>query len=193
MNGTPPCIAGSYDQLEVFTFSAPRDQNGGFVAEGEVIQGFSGGMSEFNGLTEVGFPQTFVSSSPVTNPAMEPPPVKIDPATWFNGLSDPNGEINFERNEAGPVEVDNGVVCNLDSDYATFKQWKVDPNGVGGDCSHNHQVINVITAGVIAELDPMTLVGKTLPKVVGILRPVNGSGTFNVWIIYPRSLADITQ
>ena len=37
--------------------------------------------------------------------------------------------------------------------------------------------------------DPMTLVGKTLTKVVGTLRPVN-IGTFNVWIVYPRSAAD---
>jgi len=191
INGTPPCIAGAYDQLEVFTFSAPRDQIGNFVAEGETIDGFSGGMSEFNGLTEVGFPQTFTSSTSVTNPAMEPPAVKIDPMTWFNGLSDPNGEINFEKNEAGPIEVDNAVVCNLDDDYSTFKQWKLDPNGTGGDCSHNHNVINVITAGTIAELDPTTLVGKTLPRTVGILRPVN-IGAFNVWIIYPRSLADFT-
>jgi hypothetical protein len=37
----------------------------------------------------------------------------------------------------------------------------------------------------------MTLVGKTLPRVVGTLRPVN-IGTFNVWIVYPRSAADLT-
>jgi hypothetical protein len=192
--GHPPCVAGPYDFVEVFTFSAPTDQNGGFVAEGEVIDGFSGGMSEFNGLTEVGFPQTFVTDPSNKNPSYEPPPVKIDPATWFLSLSDPSGGvINFERNEAGPVEIDNVAVCNLDSDYSTFKQWKLDPSGVGGDCSNNHNVINVITAGVIAQLDPATLVGKKLPKVVGILRPVNANGNFNVWIIYPRSMADITQ
>ena len=50
-------------------------------------------------------------------------------------------------------------------------------------------VINVISTGVVPT-DPMTLVGKTLPKVTGVLRPVN-IGSFNVWIIYPRSSADL--
>jgi hypothetical protein len=34
-------------------------------------------------------------------------------------------------------------------------------------------------------------VGKTLPRLVGNLRPIN-IGSFNVWIIYPRSAADFT-
>ena len=191
-NGNPPCTGGNYVYLEVFTFSAARDQEGRFVSEGQSIDGFAGGMSEFNGLTEVGFPQTFVNDAPDVNKAREPAPVKLDPATWFLGLSDPSGGmINFERNEAGAIEVDNGIVCPLDADYATYKQWKIDPTGTGGTNCAGHNIINVITAGVIAELDPMTLVGKTLPKVVGILRPVN-IGAFNVWIIYPRSLADLT-
>jgi hypothetical protein len=192
--GNPPCVAGPYDHLEVFTFSAARDQEGRFIQEGQVIDGFAGGISEFNGLTEIGFPQSFVNDAPDVNPAREPTPVKVDPATWFNGLSDPNGEINFEKNEAGPIEIDNGIVCPLDADYATYKQWKLEPTGMGGSACGGHNVINIITAGVIAEFDPATVVGKTLPKVVGILRPVNiiNNGTFNVWIIYPRSLADLT-
>ena len=55
----------------------------------------------------------------------------------------------------------------------------------------NRNVINVISTGVVAT-DPATLVDKTLPRVVGVLRPVN-IGTFNVWIIYPRSAADVQQ
>jgi hypothetical protein len=96
----------------------------------------------------------------------------------------------FERNEAAPITVANAVVCDLDKDYTTYKQWKLDPSGVGGDCT-GRNVINVITNGVIPT-DPATLVGKTLAKVTGVLRPVN-IGSFNVWIIYPRSSADVQQ
>ena len=77
----------------------------------------------------------------------------------------------------------------LDEDFDTFKQWKLDPNGAGGDCSNNDNVLNVITTGISA-IDPGSLVGKTLPKVVGVLRPVS-IGSFNVWIIFPRSADDV--
>ena len=115
----------------------------------------------------------------------------LDPATWFNGLSDPQGEINFERNEAAPIAVLNGKVCDLDDEYVTFKQWKLDPTGVGGDCSQKDTVVNIITTG-IAGVDPEALVGTTLARVVGVVRPVS-IGSFNVWIIFPRSTADVQQ
>ena len=188
--GTPPCVAQAYDHIEVFSFSAPRDQRGRLLRLGQVIDGFAGGVSDFNGLTEVGFPVTFATSDEVV-PGRLPAAVKLDKDTWFRSLSDPQGIINFERNEAAAIEIDGGVVCALDRDYATFKQWKLDPAGVGGDCSRNRNVINVITAGVVTDLDPASLVGKTVPRVVGILRPVQITG-FNVWIIYPRSAADLT-
>jgi hypothetical protein len=189
-SGTPPCVAAAYDHVEVFTFGAPADQLGRPLQPGQVIDEFSGGVSEFNGLTEIGFPSTIASSDTV-NPGWLPAPVKIDPNTWFGPLSDPQGVINFERNEAGAIEVDGAVVCMLDKDYTTFNQWKLDPSGVGGNCAGNNNVINVVTTGVIADFDPATLVGKTLPRVVGVLRPVE-FGSFNVWIIYPRSAADLT-
>jgi hypothetical protein len=188
--GTPPCTAQAYDHVEVFSFSAPRDQNGRLLRQGQVIDGFSGGISEFNGLTEIGFPVTFASDSDV-DPARLPTPVALDPATWFKPLSDPNGIINFERNEAAPISITGAVVCMLDDDYDTFKQWKLDPSGMGGDCSNKSNVLNVITAGVIGDLDPATLVGKTIPRVVGVVRPVELPG-FNVWIIFPRSADDLT-
>ncbi|MGE0547733.1 MAG: hypothetical protein AB7O24_14890 [Kofleriaceae bacterium] len=184
--GTPPCTSQAYDHAMVFSFSAPRDTEGQRVEEGQLIAGFGGGVSEFNGLTEIGFPQTFVDDHDV-NPARMPTPVVVDPATWFNALSDPQGKINFERNEAAPIQINNGLVCPLDDDYATYKQWKLAPSGACG----GFDVINVITAGTVTSIDPAALVGMTLPKVVGVLRPVN-IGTFNVWIIFPRSAADVT-
>jgi hypothetical protein len=189
-NGTPPCVAAAYDHMLVFSFSAPRDQTGTAIKEGQVIDGFSGGVSEFNGLTEIGFPATFATSDAVT-PDRRPAAVTLDRLTWFGPLSTGTGIINFERNEAGAIEILDGRVCNLDRDYDTFKQWKLDPAGIGGDCSGNRNVLNVITAGVIGDLDPATLVGKALPRVVGMVRPVQ-IGNFNVWIIFPRSRADLT-
>jgi len=39
--------------------------------------------------------------------------------------------------------------------------------------------------------DPATREGMPVTRVVGVLRPVN-IGTFNVWIMYPRTGADLT-
>lgn len=195
-NGAPPCTAQAYDHAMVFSFSSPRGSDGERIEEGQLIDGFAGGVSDFNGLTEIGFPQTFTSSHDV-NKAREPVPVVADtettvtPGTWFDALSSPDGMINFERNEAAPIQINNATVCDLDAEYATYKQWKLDPLGMGGDCSGNKKIINVITAGTVSDIDPATLVGKKLPRVVGVLRPVS-IGTFNVWIIYPRSAGDLT-
>ena len=179
--GAPPCTAGDYGHVEVFSFSAARDEKFRLIKEGQVIDGFAGGVSEFNGLTEIGFPQTFVDSDTVdVNAAREPVPVVMD-TTWFTN------KYMFERNEAAPIEVDGATVCPLDADYDTYKQWKLDPSGA---CGTNRNVLNVITSGVV-NIDPATLVGKKMTRVVGVLRPVN-IGTFNVWIIYPRSSADLT-
>ena len=65
-----------------------------------------------------------------------------------------------------------------------------DRSGRDGGTPGSKNLINVITAGTVSSVDPATLVGMTLPKVIGVLRPVN-IGTFNVWIIYPRSAADL--
>jgi hypothetical protein len=180
--GAPPCTVGDYDHKMVFSFSAPRDERFRLLKEGQVIDGFAGGVSEFNGLTEIGFPQSFVAGDDVDINLSRLPAPSVFDTTWFAN------KYMFERNEAGPISVENAVVCDLDKDYATYKQWKLDPAGVGGNCIGKN-VINVITTGVVAT-DPMTLVGKPLPKVTGILRPVN-IGSFNVWIIYPRSSADL--
>lgn len=203
--GAPPCTlptnpnvtpaaASGYDHKMVFSFSAARDEHGCVIQQGQVIDGFAGGVVEFNGLTEVGFPQTFVDGTvgengqrncdaADINPARIPAPVQLD-TSWFTNL------YMFERNEAGLIAIVNGKVCDLDEDYTTYKQWKIDPAGVGGNCDGKKNVINVISSGVVAT-DPATLVGKTLPRLVGSLRPVNIK-TFNVWIIYPRSAADLT-
>lgn len=194
-----PCSAGAYDHVMVFTFSAGRGSDGHILEEGEEIQGFGGGLTEFNGLTEVGFPQTFTGAykdedgdgvNDTVRRDRLPPPAVLD-LTWFGPLSAPGGRIQFERNESAPIQINGGVVCPLDDDYATYKQWKLDPSGMGGDACNGDNVINVITAGVVGSFDPGARVGQTLPRVVGVLRPVS-IGSFNVWIIYPRGAGDLT-
>jgi hypothetical protein len=183
--GSPPDAVGCYDSAEIFSFSAPKDQNFDPIVEGQTISGFAGGVTEFNGLTEIGFPQSFVDASKDFNPAREPAAVVLDP-TWFS-----SNKIMFERNEAGPIQINNGKVCPLDADFTKFMQWKLDPSGVADAAAcGSKNLINIITTGVI-QTDPATLVGKTIPRVVGIVRPVS-VGTFNVWIIFPRGPSDFT-
>jgi hypothetical protein len=183
---TPPCTSTDYGYMDVFSYSAPQDGRGRYVVEGEVIDGgYAGGVSEFDGLTELGFPQAFVNAdTPIVNTALEPPPVLWD-ASWFSN------KIMFERNESGMIEVDNAVVCALDASYTTYQEWKIDPSGSGdpSTCAGDN-VIDVVSTG-IADFDPGTLVGQKLPKIIGNLRPIS-IGSFNVWLIYPRSMADIT-
>jgi hypothetical protein len=178
-----PCTTGDYDHAMVFSFSAARDQKGDLIREGQTISGFAGGVQEFNGLTEIGFPQTFVREGAGEDFSMRMPlPAKVD-VSWFS-----TNKINFERNEAAPIEIDGATVCALDGDYDTYKQWKIDPAGACTPGGRN--VLNVITTGVL-QLDPANCVGKVLPKVVGVLRPVN-IGTSGIWIIYPRGPQDLT-
>jgi hypothetical protein len=193
-NGAPPCnyatqpglatIGGlntGYDSIDVYSYSAPLDQQKKFLTEGQSIDGFSGGVSEFDGLLEIGFPQTFVDSdTPEIDPAREPAPIKVD-ATWFTNI------ILFKRFESAALELDNVYVCPLDSNYAQYKQWSVDLGGTGSNCGGN--VVSIVSSGIT--IDPSKLVGTKLTKVVGIERSVN-IGTFHVFIIYPRGLADIT-
>lgn len=178
--GTPPCTSNNYDHITIFTFGAPRDERGNEIVVGMVIPGFTGGVTEFNGLTELGFPQTFAApNGPEVTPARLPPAKLFNP-TWFTD------RIQFERVESGLMSVEGAIVCPTDSDYTTYKQWKLN---VGSGCSSN--VINVVTAGVI-DFDPVANVGAELTRVVGSLRPVN-IGSFNVWIIYPRTTQDIVR
>ncbi|MGE3768097.1 MAG: hypothetical protein AB7L94_37945, partial [Kofleriaceae bacterium] len=70
--GAPPCVADAYDHVMVFTFSAPRDESGRPLEVGDVVRRFNGGVSEFNGLTEIGFPRTFVTDA--DHPTLEHDP-----------------------------------------------------------------------------------------------------------------------
>src|SRR5690606_30790633 len=100
--GLPPCVAQAYDHMMVFTFSAGRGSDGHVLEEGEAIGGFAGGLTEFNGLTEIGFPQTFTPAfqdadgdgvNDAVVKARMPAPAVLEMA-WFGPLSSPSGRIN---------------------------------------------------------------------------------------------------
>jgi hypothetical protein len=185
MNGTPPCTSMDYDYIDVYSYSAPLDQEKRFLNEGQSVDGFSGGVSEFDGLLEMGFPQTFVNCAtgaancPDVNTAREPTPKVVD-MTWFTNT------ILFKRNEANNLEIDNAVVCPLDAAYDQYKEWKLDLTGTGTNCTNN--VIDVVSSGIF---DPSPYVGMKIPKIIGNERSIN-IGTFHVFIIYPRSMSDFT-
>lgn len=176
--GEPPCTTGDYDAVFVFSFSRPLGEGTGAIEVGDVISRVTGGVVEFNGLTEIGFPQSWVAEGE-GSPDLVPEPVVIQPS-WLST------RIEMERVEAALIAIENGTVCPLDDDYETFAQWKL---GIGeAGCAGD--VINVITQGAINDFDPAAHAGEVIPRVVGTLRPVN-IGSFDVWIVYPRSTDDL--
>jgi hypothetical protein len=176
-DGTPPCTAGDYDSVYVYTHSRPESEDNHILRAGQVVDRLTGAVSEFNGLTEVGFPQSFVGDD-TAHTDMLPAPAVIDSA-WLSS------KIELERVESGLVAIDDATVCELDDDWTTYSQWKLD---IGLGCG---QPINVITKGQVPDFDPAEHVGEVLPRVVGTLRPVN-IAPFHVWIVYPRDAGDLT-
>src|SRR5262249_19688891 len=88
--GKPPCVASDYDHAFIYSFSRAKDQNGDAIVLGETISSFNGAVSEFNGLTEIGFPQSLVDdATKAPDPARVAAPVPVQDA-WFGT------PINFE-------------------------------------------------------------------------------------------------
>ncbi len=174
--GTPPCVAGDYDHVFVFSYSEGRyEEGGGTVEVGQTLERFGGSVTEFNGLLELTFPQVYAGDR-TPHPEWLPEPVKAD-ATWFDT------PILFERQEGGLLAVEGGKICPPDDAFKKFAQWKLD---IGKGCS---KAVSVISKGVVS-FDPTAHVGDVVPRVVGTLRPVN-IGKFNVWILYPRGPKDV--
>jgi hypothetical protein len=182
---TLPCASTPYGHVFVFTFNRPRAEStmpgvsGKAIEIGDDIMWVSGGVGEFNGFTELNFPQsTLIDETP--DESRLPAPVTLDGA-W---LANQQAMVNLEQNESGLVEIVNGRVCPVDEDFTTYSQWKLD---VGNGCGRPY---NIISAGVVASFDPTQHTDQVIPRVVGTLRAVN-IGTFHVWIIYPRRDGDI--
>ncbi len=180
-DAAPPCTTGDYDSVLVFSFNRPLGEGTGPIEVGDVIDTVNGAVTEFNGLTELGFPQSYVAEGE-RDAARVPEPVVIQPE-WLGT------RIEMERVESGLVAIENATVCELDDDYETFAQWKL---GLGPDgCADSGTVVNIITQGQVNDFDPAAYIGQVLPRVVGTLRPLN-IGSFHVWIIYPRAAEDLT-
>jgi hypothetical protein len=178
-----PCTGVDFGHILVFSFGAPR-AGGQDLQVGHVIERIAGGLTEFNGLTELNFPEVeLLETAP--NPALLPAPVVVDP-DWLDSATSDSGMINLERNESGLLAVVDAKVCPLDDEYEEFFQWKVD---IGNGCGNG--AMNIVTQGAVEGFDPATVVGDTLPQVVGALRAVN-IGSFHVWIMQPRNAADLT-
>ena len=175
--GAPPCTTGDYDSVFVFSFNRPLGEGTGPIEIGDVIEVLTGGMSEFNGLTEVNFPESFVAEGQ-RDADRVPEPTVIQPE-WLGT------RIEMERAEASVVAIEGATVCELDGDYDMYSQWKLD---IGSGCG---DAVNVITQGQVNDFSPADYVGQVLPRVVGTLRPVN-IGSFDVWIIYPRTAEDVS-
>jgi hypothetical protein len=175
-----PCVSYPFGHLFVYSYSLPRDDAGVAVKVGQTVAYVSGGVSEFNGYTELNFPQMHVST-PTPDPSLVPAPVDVL-SDW---LVNTQQMVNLEQLEAGLVAVNDVTVCSLDSDYARFGQWKVN---IGLGCG---KPMNVVTAGQVPGFDPAQHVGQPIRRIVGTLRGVNFT-SFNVWIVQPRTPADIT-
>jgi len=181
-SGTPPCVTGDYDHLYVYSYSRPEDHDGRLLHVGSVLYRITGAIAEFNGLTEVSFPDGYASDTAI-HAEMVPDPIVIQPG-WLSS------RIEMERAESALVAIDDATLCPLDDDWDTYSQWKLD---VGNGCGSNS--INIITKGQVPDFDALNYVpaheGETIPRVVGTLRPIN-IGSFNVWLVYPRSIDDLT-
>jgi phage baseplate assembly protein gpV len=175
-----PCAGYPFGHVFVYTYSLPRDDARVAVKVGQTVSYVSGGVSEFNGYTELNFPQTHVLTA-TPDEALVPAPVAIS-SDWLLNTA---AMASLEQVEAGLVSVENVTVCSLDSDYTRFGQWKVN---IGLGCG---KPMNVVTQGQVNGFDPTQHVGMPIRRIVGTLRGVNFS-SFNVWIVQPRSAADIT-
>lgn len=180
-DGAPPCTTGAYDSLLVFSFSRPRGEEGEGIEQGDTVERLTGSIGEFNGLTEVNFPQSFMSDEDRDEDRI-PEPVVLQ-SSWLDVDT-----IEMEKVEAGLVAIEGGEVCPLDEDYDQYKQVKL---SLEGDCGNLDTIVNIIAFGAADEFDPGAYVGMVIPRVVGTLRPVN-IGDFNVWIVFPRAMSDVT-
>lgn len=184
-----PCTAEPFSHMYVYTFSRPRDEHSDAIEIGHQVSWVSGGVGEFNGLTELNFPQTTLvqdgEEPAAPDESLLPEPVVVQPE-WLQQPQSADGMLKLEENESGLVAVEGGVLCPLDEDYTTYSQWKLD---MGLGCG---VAINVISEGAVSDFDPANLdTGSVLTRVVGTVRAVN-IGSFHVWIVQPRRSSDIT-
>jgi hypothetical protein len=177
-----PCTAGAYDHILVFSFGLPLDRRGEPIEVGHQVRLVAGAVSEFNGLTEIGFPVTELVDG-AADERLLPEPVPLDPQ-WLVSPTGADGMINLERLESALVEVQNATICPPDRNFERYGQWKLD---VGLGCRRSY---NVVSHNTVPAFDPTAVVGARVTRVVGTLRAVN-IDSFHVWIVEARRASDI--
>lgn len=194
-----PCVPTSYGHLVVFTFNRARAEGGTSIRIGHRVAEVSGGVVEFNGLTELGFPRTALrkdgSGEVVRDESLLPEPVVLK-SSWLTGTGEA-GPINLERLEGGLVVIENGIVCASSDDDRKYMQWTVD---VGSGCD-DETSIHITTSGnkgAVPEFD-VPKEGAKIKRIVGILSPLNflyerggKPDPKNVFLVLPRRLSDLT-
>ena len=180
----------------VFSFSrAARSGLGAVLEVGQVIDGFAGGRLRVQRPHRDRLPADVrrPDDAATSNPARLPAPRAVRPDVVRCRSAIRCGRINFEkqrgRRRSRSINGD-GVPARRGLRRRTSSGSSI--RRVAGDCGtcddrhqrdHDRRDLRA---------RPATLVGKTgCTRVVGVLRPVS-IGSFNVWIIYPRSAADVT-
>ncbi len=179
-DGTTP----DYGHLYVFSFSKPP------VYVGQVLEYVTGGVTEFNGMTELSFPRAS-ALEPQPQTRFFPKPVIVSSET----LKD---RIAMEKLEGALIQVQDAVACPLNDydqkNYDKFGQWIID---VGAGCTARFLRMSVVTKGAVGNIDQSspTMPGQTVPPaagtrygcITGTLRNVAlNQGSVLVWILYPR-------
>jgi hypothetical protein len=162
---------GAYAGVFVYTHNRPSD-----VELGSRVTALRGQVDEFFGFTELGFPD-FAVDGTLDLPA----PKLIDPTL----LTD---EFGMEALEGSLVTVEDVLVCPMDEQYTQYDQWRVLVNPAS-DCSDDTATILVAETAGLDDVDPPSLVGRTLTRVIGDLR-YHYLATPS-WMIIPRDASDV--
>jgi hypothetical protein len=162
---TPP-----YGHVYVYSFQRPP------VKEGQILHYVTGGVTEFNGQTEITFPR----AEAIDRSAPVPRATPVNAMTIKDTLA-------MEKVEGGLIQLANVKVCPLDSTYEMYQQWSLD---IGNGCTAKSLKLNIVTAGAVRGYDPPPPAGTTLACVTGTLRNV-AIGDFVLWLLFPRRTSDI--
>jgi hypothetical protein len=177
-----PCTTSPYGHMYVFSFSRPVAVDRRPVRVGHRLAWVAGAVTEFNGLTELGYPQTELQPGP-PDPDLLPAPARLD-AGWLQATAGGDRGAALEPLESALVSLEGGVICPVDGEYDKYGQWKID---VGHGCRRSY---SVISRDAVPDLDPTALEGRQVRRIVGVLRAVN-LPNMDVWIIEPRGPEDI--
>ena len=145
---------GDYDHEMVFSFSAPRDeQRLTSSRRARSIDGFAGGVSRVQRPHRDRLPADVRRRRRTATATLDEPGAHAGAGDARRDVAHEQDHVRAQRGRRRSRST-NGEGLPLDDDYTTYKQWKIDPAGDGGDCTGNQNVINVISTGVVADSIP---------------------------------------